>query len=391
MRKNLGSLWLKSFQRASKIQQSQGRKLFKSLLSTAVAKPPARRVKALIPADPVKKSRKVLPRPGAATGLAHAMPGLPGLWHKGWFASPAHGRTPATRMMYWLYQPSRAVTAPRPLVVMLHGCQQSACDFAAATRMNQLAERKGFVVLYPQQSSSADAHRCWHWYQRATQQGQGDVRLVAEMIAQLQQRPGMDPSRTYLAGLSAGAALASLVALHHPDLVAALGLHSAPVFGTSDSPITAYRAMQHGAASHRIVAQAFARHPAFLAGASGQSHKPGMPVMLIHGTRDSVVRPVNARQLATQWAIVNAAAISRAEPVIRHQPARIGGRSPQHAYQTTSSYAGRKPQVVICDVQGLGHAWSGGAARIPFSAPEGPSATLLLWDFFARHQRATNA
>ncbi|MDP3756186.1 PHB depolymerase family esterase [Polaromonas sp.] len=375
MAKSLSSLWLKSMRRMGRVQQVQGRRLFQSLVP-AVAASPVRRAK------PVK-----LPRPKAVKALrkpaappARAVSGLPGSWQKAYFSVPAAGQlAPARRMLYWLYLPAAASAAPRPLVVMLHGCQQTATDFAIATRMNQLAERKGFAVLYPHQSATADAHRCWHWYQRATQEGQGDVRLIAEMMVHVQAKHALDPARTYVAGLSAGAGLANILALRYPGLVAAVGLHSAPVFGTTDSPMSAYRAMQHGAgAAHSEAARSFtAALPAF----------PGMPAILIHGARDAVVRRINMTQLTEQFTIFNAAAITRPEPVLRRYPARATGRHPRHAYESTTYYAGRKPLLVSCEIEHLGHAWSGGDGSVDFSAPEGPDATLMMWTFFAHHRR----
>ncbi|MDI1342375.1 PHB depolymerase family esterase [Polaromonas sp.] len=373
--KSLSSLWLKSMRRMGRVQQVQGRKLFLSLVPQ-VAASPARRAKPV--KRPSPKAAKALRKPAAPP--ARAVSGLPGSWQKAYFSVPAAGQlAPARRMAYWLYLPATASPVPRPLVVMLHGCQQTATDFALSTRMNQLAERKGFAVLYPHQSAAADRHRCWHWYQRATQDGQGDVRLIAEMMGHVQARHGLDPTRTYVAGLSAGAGLANILALRHPDRVAAVGLHSAPVFGTTDSPMSAYRAMQHGAgAAHSEAARSFtAAQPAFA----------GMPAILIHGARDAVVRRINMTQLSEQFRIFNAAAITRADPVLRRYPARSTGRHPRHAYESATYYAGRKPQLVSCEIEHLGHAWSGGDASVDFSAPEGPDATLMMWTFFAHHRR----
>lgn len=112
-----------------------------------------------------------------------------------------------------------------------------------------------------------------------------------------------------------------------------------------------------------------------------------MPAILIHGERDPVVRHINAAQLMRQFEIFNAAAITRVEPVSRSYPARHGGRSPQHAWQSVTYYAGRKPQLMRCDIAALGHAWSGGDHSVPFSTREGPDATLLMWNFFAHHRR----
>ncbi|MEO5658445.1 MAG: PHB depolymerase family esterase, partial [Polaromonas sp.] len=310
---------------------------------------------------------------------APSLPALPGRWQKSFFNLPGAGLAPAKRMLYWLYLPSGAAPAPRPLVVMLHGCKQTATDFAASTRMNQLAERKGFAVLYPQQSATADRHRCWHWYKRATQQGLGDVGMLAEMTRQVQRKHRLDASRTYVAGLSAGAGMAAILALRHPQLIAAAGLHSAPVFGTSDSPLSAFQAMQQGSSmGHQDMAREFS---------AGQPQFPGMPVMLIQGRNDPVVRRVNVDHLAAQFAIIDAPFITSAVPVVRSYAGRSKGRSPRHAYKTATYYAGRKPQVVKCEIDLLGHAWSGGDGTLSYSAPEGPDASLLMWNFFSLQQR----
>jgi poly(hydroxyalkanoate) depolymerase family esterase len=286
-------------------------------------------------------------------------------------------------MLYWLYLPSGAAKEPRPLLVMLHGCKQTATDFAASTRMNELAERKGFAVLYPQQSQAADANRCWHWYRRATQQGQGDVELIAALIGQVQAKNRIDTSRTYVAGLSAGAGLAAILALRHPRLIAAAALHSAPVFGTSHSPMSGFQAMQQGASvKHQEAVREFS---------DAQLQFPGMPIMLIQGKSDPVVRRVNVDHLTAQFAIIDAPFITSAAPVVRSYAGRSTGRSPRHAYKTATYYAGRKPMLVKCEIDQLGHAWSGGEGSLDYSAPEGPDATLLMWTFFSRQQRLPTA
>lgn len=380
MAKDLSSLWLKGLRRLVKVQQSQGKKLFKSLLSKQARAPAARQ------ARPVKRVANARPATKSVTRVA--LPG--GTWQQYYFSPTGLASTsPTRRMAYWLYLPepiaqprAGAAARPMPLVVMLHGCQQTATDFATATRMNDLAKRKGFAVLYPQQSASADAHRCWHWFERRTQLGQGDTRVLAQLMAQVQQRHELDATRTYVAGLSAGAALAALLALHHPEAVAAVGLHSAPVFGVANSAITALSVMQRGAG-----AAAGAAAQAALDAAPLLSGKAGMPVILLHGQHDAVVRRINLDQLSQQFETVNAASTTSAEPVRRSYPARSSGRSPRRAWQTSTTYAGRKPQVVRCEIAGLGHAWSGGDDRVAFSAREGPNAALMMWQFFSHHRR----
>jgi poly(hydroxyalkanoate) depolymerase family esterase len=388
MARSLSGLWLKSLRRIGQAQRAQER-LLKRLLPKP-ARSPVRAKTSVGKTDRAPTGRVTAARVEPATRQPAAAPAQAGRWQKGYSSAMPPGdaatRT-SRRLLYWLYLPPLSPLmspaqppAPIPLVVMLHGCQQSAPDFAAATRMNRLAEREGFAVLYPQQSATGDAHRCWHWYQRAVQRGEGEVQTIAALVQQVQQRHGLDTRRTYAAGLSAGGALATLLALQHPELIAAVGLHSAPVFGTADSALSAYRTMQHGAGQAHVGVA--------LAAAQASLRPLGLPAIVIHGERDPVVRRINAAQLMQQLQVVNAGALTRPEPTRRNNPARTTGRSPRHAWASTSYFAGRKPQLVLCEVASLGHAWSGGDDSVKFSERSGPDASTMMWTFFARHRLA---
>ena len=400
MAKSLSSLWLKSARRLGRAQQAQGSKLFKSLLTQATKAAKATktsqptkttRTSTATKAAAILKSTAVAqkaasPRPPANARAAKPLgtgklPTAQGSWQKGFFSLPV-GTAVSTsrRMLYWLYMPANAAAMPLPLVVMLHGCRQSATDFARSTRMNALAERKGFAVLYPQQSAAQDANRCWPWYKSAAVQGQGDVAVIAALVENVQARHGLDQSRIYAAGLSAGAGLAALLALRYPTLIAAVGLHSGPVFGVADSALSAYRVMQTGSAATTAAAvEALEVQPLLLQGA-------GMPVILVHGSRDAVVRRINLQQQTQQFAVLNAPLTVSALPVRKIYPARAG-RKPRHGWQTLTYLAGRKPQIVSCEIEGLAHAWSGADASVPFGDAQGPDASALIWAFFARHKR----
>ena len=400
MAASLSSLWLKSIKRLTRVPRAKGRQLVKSAVTQTVSAfvktalgakkraPTAsttRRapVTKLLPPSAVQNHQPdpVLKLPRAKRGLLPAG----ATWQKAYFSLPEKAPMGIPRRMaYWLYLPAHAASAATtseamPLVVVLHGCQQTATDIAAATRMNALAERKGFAVLYPQQSSSADRHRCWHWYKRGVQRGDGEVAMVAQMIGQVQQFHGLDRSRIYATGLSAGAALATILALRHPGLIAAVGLHSAPVFATSDSALSAYRTMQQGAPhAHSAVARQFLAE---------RGDFPGMPVMVIHGDDDTVVRRINAQELAQQFLLVNASKLGSAPPTRRLHAGSGAGKKRRLSFQTDTWHAKRKPFVVNCVVNGLGHAWSGGDPVTAFADPYGPNASLMLWQFFQHHQR----
>ena len=286
-------------------------------------------------------------------------------------------------MTYWLYVPDpdeeAAAAAPpleRPLslVVMLHGCDQTAEEFAGGTRMNQLAARHGFAVLYPQQSVSAHAQRCWPWYKRSLQQGGDEVALVAGILEKVTAVHGFDRSRVYVAGLSAGAALAQALVLQHPQVFAAVASHSGPVYGVADSRLSAFAVMQAGSRDAvRTVAQLLRERPDF----------PVMPILILQGEQDPVVRPVNAGQLAQQFCIVNRIASDAHEaPVLRK------ARGANDAWRRTDYKRHGRVVVRLCEVTHLAHAWSGGDASLRYNAARGPDASALLWDFFKRHRRA---
>jgi poly(hydroxyalkanoate) depolymerase family esterase len=292
-------------------------------------------------------------------------------------------------MPYWLYLPRQVPdTVARdgwPLVVMLHGCHQDATQFAEGTRMNRLAEEKGYAVLYPQQRVDVQAQRCWRWYDRSTQQGDGDTALLAALVAGVCERHAIDRRRIYACGISAGAGMAAVLALNHPELIAAVGLHSAPVFGAGHSTVGALQVMRHGAPFH-----ADAAIRAVLERRSEQelpavaAPMPPMPALLIQGEDDQVVDPVNQRQLARQWLQLNGLPAGPAMRVAVKPAGRGGSRN---AHEIHDYLVGRKVVLRVVRIAGLGHAWSGGDPALAFNAKAGPDASRMALEFFGRHRR----
>lgn len=293
-----------------------------------------------------------------------------------WLAAHIALQQPGRRMAYWLYLPDRPAPAQGwPLIVMLHGCHQSATQFAQGTRMNLVAEQKGYAVLYPQQSSTTQSQRCWRWYDEATQQGGGDTALLAGLIGKVCVEHGVDRRRIYVCGLSAGAGMAAVLALNHPELVAAVGLHSGPVFGSGHSPVGALHVMRHGAAAHADT----------IRGMLGRSAFPAMPALLLQGEDDRVVHPVNQQQLTRQWLLLNGLPLS-ARPLVSSKDATRNGS--RHAHTIRDYGAGGKVMVRVASITGLGHAWSGGDPELKFNAAPGPDASRMMAAFFALHRRA---
>ena len=378
------SLFLRSLMRAGNKQQRSIARAIGSLLAppkpkrqaTARLTPKPKAVAVAASVAPLKSKPARAPTPPRAT-----VPAARGKWFTAHYVGSGDGNpVHLRRMRYWLYLPDRppapTMAAPGlPLIVMLHGCDQTATAFAEGTRMNQLADSAGCAVVYPQQALSSHPHRCWKWYDRATQQGGGDVPLIVGVVEQVSAAYPIDRSRIYICGISAGAGMANIVALNHPGLFAALGLHSGPIFGAGHSTIGALGVMQHGAgarvdgAIHEVLDKRSTFSP--------------LPTILIQGEDDHVVRPINQVQLARQAMLVNALPADSLEKLAL-KPAT--GR--RHGYQLRDVYRGRKVMLRVARIAELKHAWSGGDGSVAFNSGRGPEASKMMLDFFSRHRRS---
>ena len=278
------------------------------------------------------------------------------------FATLSYRNAAGTRS-YKLYVPAnRGDGEPRPLVVMLHGCTQSPDDFAVGTRMNAVAEEHGLLVAYPEQPSTANANRCWNWFNPDDQRrDHGEPSLIAGITREIMQEHAVDPARVYIAGLSAGGAAAVVMGNAYPDLYAAVGVHSG---------------LPHGAA--RDIPSAFA---AMRQGGGGAGRPSGDPVTTIvfHGDRDSTVHPSNGDDVVAQ---------STAGATGLRTMVERGAVSGGHGYSVTrhADASGR----VICEqwtIHGAGHAWAGGSPAGSYTDPRGPDATREMLRFFLANPR----
>lgn len=323
------------------------------------------------------------PDPSAAPEPGRALAQGGGAWVSTQGPAQFNGTWPRSRLAYSIYLPRAARTSRLPLVVMLHGCGQTAAKFAQGTRMNRLAAEQGFVVLYPQQSAAAHPHRCWQWYDPATQDGTGDTALIAAMIESVVAEYAIDPSRIYAAGFSAGASMAHILALRRPELIAAVGLHSGVAFGAADSATAAFAAMRRGAPGSPGAAGRDAVQDA--------TGFPAMPAVLIHGGRDGVVSPINLAHLTEQFRVLTEATASMGQPASPGPATRLEGVNKTTVHEQRDYYAGRRLMLRVCEVPALAHAWSRGDGASPHHANEGPDASALMWNFFKLHCRLKSA
>jgi poly(hydroxyalkanoate) depolymerase family esterase len=397
VRSTLGTRMLRGLLRSGKAQQRSVGKLVTGLLTAAAksAKAGAKAAKAkpakprsaaagsvkarAVPSRSAGASSKAKPAPASVAPATHAPPSAPGKWLASHYPSRSEpGALGGKRMSYWLYLPHEAPATESggmPLLVMLHGCQQTATQFAQGTRMNALADKAGYAVVYPQQLLSSQAQRCWKWYDKSTQEGGGDVRMIVGIIDKVAQQYRIDRRRIYICGISAGAAMAYIVALNHPELIAAAGLHSAPAFGAGHNAIGALGVMQHGAGLRveRAIHEVLLREPRF----------PAMPAILIQGMGDQVVRPINQSQLTRQSLMLNRLQVG-ADYKVTHKAGRGNSHNRQDIHDF---YIGRKLILRVAQVARLEHAWSGGDPSLAFNAKAGPDASKMMLDFFGRHRR----
>jgi poly(hydroxyalkanoate) depolymerase family esterase len=320
-------------------------------------------------------NRAVIERAGGAPG------DLPGA-----FASPISvTQQPARdRKRYALVHAPKDVRAgvPVPLICMLHGCTQDAASFAAATRMNAAADRHGFAVVYPQQERRDNQNCCWNWFQRGHQaRGGGEPAEIAGIVQDLiDSGPGVDvdPGRVFVAGLSAGGAMAAIMAVTYPDLFAAAAVHSGLPYGSATDMIGAFAAMagrgrnadKPGTVAHE---------------AMGALARP-VPLMVVHGGADATVASHNADRVLEQFMEANNLAAPEVCDFDPRRPTTTtrGQVDGGHAY-TRSQWTDRRGALVheYLKIDGMGHGWSGGAAGGSWTDPRGPDATEAVWRFFS--------
>jgi poly(hydroxyalkanoate) depolymerase family esterase len=341
-------------------------------------------LRAMLPPAPRKRSktraRPAVARPKTRTGSAHRVDPKTllkgaGRWRSLRYVGPAGTRA------YRVYLPKGLRrTTKAPLLLALHGCHQDPEAFAASTRLDQLADTHQFVLVLPQQSMSGNANRCWNWYRPEHQSASGGepaiLAAIVEKVSAETRDWRIDPDRVYAVGMSAGAAMTMTIAATHPDLFAAIGVHSGPPYRSASTPGQALSAM--------------GGHGTLPPPASGLPPLP--PLVVFQGDRDAVVASANGERMVQQWLAAYAAATGSLDtlrpqpPVVRAASASRTG--PRGSRMIRWLGPGRRRVVEWWQVDGLGHAWSGGVGALPFSDARGPRASTAIWRFLAAHTRS---
>jgi poly(hydroxyalkanoate) depolymerase family esterase len=306
---------------------------------------------------------KATATPAPSAALAHRAPNRAAGTHavgNARFSTRSY-RGDAGSLSYKLYVPSGYPErkSPLPLIVMLHGCTQSPDDFAAGTRMNALAEEAQFLVAYPAQAASANASKCWNWFDSGHQRrDRGEPALIAGITREVMHDYAVDPRRVYVAGLSAGGAAAAVLGTAYPDLYAAVGVHSGLPVGVARNVPSALTAMRNG-------------------GVAGERRngQPNPPTIVFHGDRDTTVHPANGDNVIAQF-------MAPGLSVSVEDGKAAGG----HAYRRTRhTDASGRPVLEQWVIHGAGHAWSGGSPAGSYTDQRGPDASREMLRFFLAH------
>ena len=268
------------------------------------------------------------------------------------FLSRQHSGVHGARA-YRLYLPATGDAPVKGLVVMLHGCTQNADDFAVGTAMNAQVERHGFAVLYPQQERGHNAMACWNWFRPGDQlAGRGEPALLAEMTHAVAAEIGVAAPHIFVAGLSAGGAMAAILGAAYPTLFAAVGVHSGLAPGAASDVAGAFAAMK------------------------GQGTAPAqprsVPTILFHGTADQTVHPSNGE------AVLRAALGPADTTITEDRPGSTGRAATRVIHHGTDG----RLLAESWRIEGAGHAWSGGDAGGSYTDSAGPDASAEMLRFF---------
>lgn len=270
-----------------------------------------------------------------------------------------------------LYVPGGYHGQRLPLIVMLHGAQQDPDDFAAGTEMNAVAEAEGFIVVYPEQSEGANPLRCWNWFRPADQmRDSGETAAIAALTREVMATCNVDEARVYVAGMSAGGAMAVNLVVTHPDLFAAAAIHSGVPYGVADEPLSALCAMNDGMGKVRLPETP-----------SDGTALRVVPLIVFHGDADDTVHPRNSDQIVAMRRLLLGEPVDMQPAASTHVDGAENGHAyTRHVYRDPEGVPGAEQWLV----HGLGHAWSGGHPGGTHTDARGPHATREIVRFFGQ-------
>lgn len=198
----------------------------------------------------------------------------------------------------WFFKPDSEAGASRPLVVVLHGCTQTAASYDRGSGWSELAAEHGFATLFPEQQRPNNPNLCFNWFAPGdTRREAGEALSIVQMIGKMIEQHGVDPQRVYITGLSAGGAMTSVMLATYPELFAGGAVLAGLPYGAANGVPEALQQMRAHSPSSRTTGRSIQ---------SASAHKGQWPVISIwHGTADTVVSPSNADAILRQWSEVH--------------------------------------------------------------------------------------
>ncbi|MEP7061353.1 MAG: PHB depolymerase family esterase [Betaproteobacteria bacterium] len=273
------------------------------------------------------------------------------------------------RRQYLVYLPRGHTRWRRaPLIVLCHGCRQTPEAFAQGTRIAAAADANRWLVVMPRQRDNANAWSCWNWFDSATVAGTGEAAIVAAITRKVVRRHGADASRVFAAGLSAGGALAAILGVRFPALFRGVAVHSGIACGAAMTPLSAASVMARGPETNVAAIGRAAHDPA---------HR--VPLLVLQGMADDVMAPRNATALARQYLALAGVAVDAGT-----LPGPSGDRSDQTSGRRVRTRDWRDNAGLVArlvEIDGLGHAWSGGDASLPYNDGAAPDALATIRDW----------
>ncbi len=305
-----------------------------------------------------------------------------------------------TELHYKLFVPTREHQEPAPLLLMLHGCSQTTQDFAVGTRMNDIAQASGMIVIYPAQSTTANPNKCWNWFEPAHQfRGGGEPEALSALTLHVMESQPVDPKRVYVAGFSAGGSMALILAEQYPELYAAVGVHSGLPTGAASSNMDAFRLMQ-GASTGNTGSTTHAGgdtvNPSGQESLTGSGHAAQTrnaddihtPLIVFHGSQDRFVNTANADRIIANWLVREK---TRTVPT-NWLPLSLPHNTATGRHFIVTTYAAEEqPERTGCEYWQLsegGHGWSGGSSSGSHTEQNGPDASAEMVRFFLECESA---
>ena len=291
----------------------------------------------------------------------------------GQFVSRSYSNAAGARA-YKLYIPKTYAKKRMPLIIMLHGCTQNPDDFAAGTRMNELADKHAFLVAYPAQSANANGSNCWNWFNVSDQaRDRGEPSLIAGITREVASSYRVDERRIFVAGLSAGAAMAVILGATYPDLFAAVGAHSGLPYGAADDVPSAFAAMRGSSG------------PIFSGrGLKSRTSTPrdaptrAPPTIVFHGDHDTTVNADNGSKIVAQAIALGREQTGCLKKSVQAQVSANGRECTITIYRDSMM----RPCIEQWVLHGAGHAWSGGCSNGSYIDERGPDASAEMVRFF---------